>query len=89
MKKGLIILIIVIVSAIASWYFFLRQPAEPAPVAVEPATALQEAAESVTNSIASSVSAVTVPNATEKIANETNPVEKTNPFSDLKVNPFE
>lgn len=90
MKKILYILLIVIVLALAAyWYFVYRTPTEKQPTQEETANTVQEMADTFANTIASSVSAVAVPNAAEKISQETNPVEKSNPFTDLKTNPFE
>ncbi|MDP1706450.1 MAG: hypothetical protein Q8L36_01380 [bacterium] len=90
MKKDIIILIVIVIVALAAyWYFVYQTPAETTPTGEEPAAALEEAATNISNTIASSVSAITVPNAAEKISQETNPVEKSNPFTDLKTNPFE
>lgn len=91
MKKGLLVLIVIIVIALAAyWYFVYQAPAEPAPVAAESATTLEEAADDITDTISDSVlPSVTLPNAAEKISEDVNPVEKSNPFADLKINPFE
>lgn len=76
-RTGIVILAVVAVLIVGVWFAFLRQ---------SPPSTEQPSVD---------YSAPVVPSYTTPSANpyetapEVNPVEKTNPFSDLKTNPFE
>lgn len=86
-KKSLIILIIavsLIILTVGGYFYWKSLKSEPAPE-----KAAQTVTETVTESIGQSVLPTINPvaNPYEKTA-ETNPVEKTNPFGNIKTNPF-
>lgn len=92
MKKILFILLIVIVLAIAAgliWKFLIYQTPEE-----KAAKALEGGLESATTGIMPEITGSTNPlgeGTVSKIETnlpETNPLDKTNPFKELRVNPF-
>jgi Flp pilus assembly protein CpaB len=84
--KTLIILVLLIVIMAAAVYFgwkFLLKPKTPEEKAAD---AVQKSVESAAAGVLPEIAPVSNP--LEKLP-EINPVEKTNPFKGLKVNPFE
>lgn len=87
MKKSWLLIIVLIIAAVGSflvWKFFFQKTAEEGAVDTT-ADVTQKAQDAASAGSLPEINPVANP--LEKVP-ETNPIEKTNPFSDLKVNPF-
>ncbi len=90
-KKPLLIIVVVIVIAVVAW-MVVNKPATTGPTkptAQQAAEDIQKTAASVSADVGKNVSPnVKIP-AVNPVNTDANPYNKTNPFSNLKTNPFQ
>ena len=87
-KQSIIVLIIVVlVLALGGYYYWKIKMQKSA--AQQAAEDLQKTTASVSTDIGNSVSPDVTTPSVNPINTDPNPYNKTNPFSDLKVNPFQ
>lgn len=89
MNKKLLISVLVLLILVGGGYFWwVKYYKKPAPSAVEQAiTDIQNTVESVNQKVAEGLFGATTANPLENVPN-INPYKNTNPFSDIKTNPF-
>jgi len=96
MNKNILTIVIAVVAVIVvggSVYYWKTKtqklPETPKPEAQQAAEDLQKTTASVSTDIGNSVSPDVTTPSVNPINTDPNPYNKTNPFSDLKVNPFQ
>lgn len=86
-KKILISVLVLLILGLAGYYWWFYK--KPAPSAAEQAaTDIQKTVESINQNVAEGIFGATTANPMENVPN-VNPYKSTNPFSDIKTNPFQ
>lgn len=86
-KKILISILVLLILGVVSYYWWFYK--KPAPSTAEQVvTDIQKTVESINQNVAESVFGAATVNSMEDVP-DVNPYKNTNPFSDIKTNPFQ
>jgi flagellar basal body-associated protein FliL len=88
-KKLLISVLVLLILGLAGYYlWFYKKSAPSAATAEQAVTDMQKTVESINQNVTEGVFGTTTANPMENVPN-VNPYKNTNPFSDMKTNPFQ